>query len=159
MADKDEPLIAFNHFVNQIVEENDGVPAFNTEVARVIYDRFKTLPYETKLLLVYRALGCQSREDKHGNTVCPVYIRHQKKSFKEQSDSDNTDTNKPRKLLSDEENELLKTRFWIFKMVFSMLATGGLLFLGMFFYFFIKLSTENTNILDALFKIFKIVMQ
>ena len=168
MSDIDRDLVEFNDYVKKIVKDNDGVPIFDTEQARSIYERFRELPYETKMTLLYRGLGCQSREDKSGNTVCPVFIKHNKgklgapglppppppgRTIVEGVESP------PTKLSSEEEIELLKTRFWLFRTIFMLVAIAFFMFSTVLMFFFLKISTENADLMDGLSKIFKIVIQ
>lgn len=154
--------------VKDIVNLNNGLPLFDSDEGHILFSEFEKLPYDSKMLIIYRGIGCMSRENEVGSTICPVFNKfghrtHDHSVTNNTNESlttvSDTNPNEPTPTNNAAEIELIKTRFWIFKAVFIL--TVGLLFFLLFFigYFLIKVTIADDNVIDGFSKIFKIIFQ
>lgn len=142
--------------VKAITTNQNGVPQFDTPEGRTIFDEFEKLSYDSKMVIVYRGIGCRSREDALGNTICPIFNKHEK------TIQDRKTQIQPETLpapLNPMESELIKTRFWIFKAVFILTIFGLISMLSFIAFFLVKVTIEDGEVIDGFSKIFKIIFQ
>jgi len=142
--------------VKKITDTHNGVPLFDTPEGRAIFDEFERLSYDSKMVIVYRGIGCHSREDELGNTICPIFNKHEKNVRDRKIKPTEETTQVP---FDPTESELIKTRFWIFKAVFILTVLGLFSMLSFIAFFLVKVTIEDGEVIDGFSKIFKIIFQ
>lgn len=156
MPDRSKDYVRFMEKVKKIADSKNGVPLFDTPEGRMIFDEFEKLSYDSKMVIVYRGIGCHSREDALGNTICPIFNKHEK-TIHDRRSQDECET--PPAPLNPMESELIKTRFWIFKAVFILTIFGLISMLSFIAFFLVKVTIEDGEVIDGFSKIFKIIFQ
>ena len=142
--------------VKKITHDKNGVPLFDTPEGRNIFDEFEKLSYDSKMVIIYRGIGCHSREDELGNTICPIFNKHEKTIQDRKTQKDTELLPAP---LNPMESELIKTRFWIFKAVFILTVICLFSMLSFIAFFLVKVTIEDGEVIDGFSKIFKIIFQ
>lgn len=160
MADRSKDYIRFMEKVKNIADSQNGVPLFDTPEGRAIFDEFERLSYDSKMVIVYRGIGCYSRENELGNTICPIFNKHERDvNGRRIERNQEIITQPPPTPVNPLESELIKTRFWIFKTVFILTILGLIAMLTFIAFFLIRVTIEDGNVMDGFSKIFKIIFQ